>query len=100
LRIEKSEIKIGLRFEIVKHIPVMVEEVMDLLRCEPGRTYVDGTLGGGGHGEEILKRTAPDGLLSEWIGTRRLFMRQAKDYNLMATGQGYSEKISSIYRRS
>jgi 16S rRNA (cytosine1402-N4)-methyltransferase len=63
LRIEKSEIKIGLRFEIVKHIPVMVEEVMDLLRCEPGRTYVDGTLGGGGHGEEILKRTAPDGLL-------------------------------------
>lgn len=46
-----------------KHIPVMVEEVMDLLRCEPGHTYVDGTLGGGGHGEEILKRTGPDGLL-------------------------------------
>ncbi|MBM4305416.1 MAG: 16S rRNA (cytosine(1402)-N(4))-methyltransferase RsmH [Deltaproteobacteria bacterium] len=46
-----------------KHIPVMVEEVMDLLRCEPGRTYVDGTLGGGGHGEEILKRTGPDGFL-------------------------------------
>ncbi|MBM4347854.1 MAG: 16S rRNA (cytosine(1402)-N(4))-methyltransferase RsmH [Deltaproteobacteria bacterium] len=46
-----------------KHIPVMVEEVMDLLRCEPGRIYVDGTLGGGGHAEEILKRTGPDGLL-------------------------------------
>ncbi len=41
----------------------MVEEVMELLRCEPGRTYVDGTLGGGGHAEEILKRTAPDGIL-------------------------------------
>jgi len=46
-----------------KHIPVMVEEVMDLLRCEPGRIYVDGTLGGGGHAEEILKRTGPDGFL-------------------------------------
>lgn len=52
----------------MKHIPVMVEEVMDLLRCEPGRTYVDGTLGGGGHAEEILKRTDPDGVVigMEW----------------------------------
>lgn len=39
----------------------MVEEVMEWLRCEPGKTYVDGTLGGGGHTEEILKRTEPDG---------------------------------------
>jgi 16S rRNA (cytosine1402-N4)-methyltransferase len=46
-----------------RHIPVMVEEVMDLLRCEPGRTYVDGTLGGGGHAEEILRRTSPDGTI-------------------------------------
>ena len=46
----------------------MVEEVMTFLRCEPGRTYVDATLGGGGHASEILKRTAPDGVLigMEW----------------------------------
>jgi len=46
----------------------MVEEVMTFLRCEPGRTYVDGTLGGGGHASEILKRTAPDGVVigMEW----------------------------------
>ena len=43
------------------HIPVLVEEVMTLLRCEPGRTYVDATLGGGGHTLEILRRTAPSG---------------------------------------
>ena len=50
------------------HIPVLVEEVMALLRCEPGRTYVDATLGGGGHASEILKRTAPDGVVigMEW----------------------------------
>jgi len=50
------------------HIPVLVEEVMALLRCEPGRTYVDATLGGGGHASEILKRTAPDGVVIgvEW----------------------------------
>jgi len=51
-----------------RHIPVMVEEVMTFLRCEPGHTYVDATLGGGGHAFEILKRSAPDGMLigMEW----------------------------------
>ncbi len=50
------------------HVPVLVEEVMTLLRCEPGRTYVDATLGGGGHASEILRRTAPDGVVigMEW----------------------------------
>jgi 16S rRNA (cytosine1402-N4)-methyltransferase len=50
------------------HVPVLVEEVMTLLRCESGRIYVDATLGGGGHASEILKRTAPDGRVigMEW----------------------------------
>jgi 16S rRNA (cytosine1402-N4)-methyltransferase len=57
-----------LGFGILKHIPVMVEEVMMFLRCEPGHTYVDATLGEGGHASEILKRTAPDGVVIgiEW----------------------------------
>jgi len=52
----------------LRHIPVLVEEVMTLLRCESGKTYVDATLGGGGHTLEILKRTAPDGIVIgiEW----------------------------------
>jgi len=51
-----------------EHIPVLVEEVMTFLRCETGRTYVDATLGGGGHASEIMKRTGPDGVLigMEW----------------------------------
>jgi len=51
-----------------RHIPVLAEEVTALLRCEPGKTYVDATLGGGGHAFEILTRTAPDGIVigAEW----------------------------------
>lgn len=51
-----------------RHIPVLVEEVMTFLKCEPGHTYVDATLGGGGHASEILKRSAPDGVVigMEW----------------------------------
>ena len=45
------------------HTPVMLEKVLQSLRCKPGGIYVDGTLGGGGHARAILENTAPDGLL-------------------------------------
>lgn len=41
------------------HAPVLVEEVMEHLRPERGGTYLDGTLGGGGHSEALLER-APE----------------------------------------
>ena len=45
------------------HTPVMLEKVLQSLRCKPGGIYVDGTLGGGGHARAILENTAPDGFL-------------------------------------
>ncbi len=44
-----------------EHLPVLTREVVELLRCRPGRTYVDATVGPGGHSEAILEATAPDG---------------------------------------
>jgi 16S rRNA (cytosine1402-N4)-methyltransferase len=38
------------------HAPVMVEEVIDVLAPERGGTFLDGTLGGGGHAEALLTR--------------------------------------------
>ena len=45
------------------HEPVMLKEAVDSLNCRPGCIFLDGTVGGGGHACEILKRTAPDGVL-------------------------------------
>jgi 16S rRNA (cytosine1402-N4)-methyltransferase len=47
----------------VVHKPVLLRETIDLLAPRPGGVYVDGTLGAGGHAAEILKRSAPDGIL-------------------------------------
>ncbi len=44
-----------------EHIPVMLEEVISFLQPQPGRRYIDGTTGGGGHTEAILEQSAPDG---------------------------------------
>ena len=46
-----------------RHVPVMVKEIVTCLNCLPGKIYVDGTLGGGGHAQAILEAIAPDGLL-------------------------------------
>lgn len=45
------------------HYTVMKNEAVDALECQPGKIYVDCTLGGGGHSELILQRIAPDGRL-------------------------------------
>lgn len=39
-----------------KHIPVMLNEVIDALNIKPGGRYIDCTVGGGGHSYEIAKR--------------------------------------------
>lgn len=46
-----------------QHYTVMAHEAVDALNCQPGKIYVDATLGGGGHSELILKKIQPDGQL-------------------------------------
>jgi 16S rRNA (cytosine1402-N4)-methyltransferase len=43
------------------HTSVLLDECMSFLRPESGKTYVDGTLGLGGHTEKILELSSPEG---------------------------------------
>lgn len=45
------------------HIPILRDTVVSLLAPQRGGTFVDGTLGGGGHAEAVLERLPEDGRL-------------------------------------
>lgn len=45
------------------HIPVLFDEVIEWLNPSAGKTYVDGTLGGGGHTAALAERVGANGLV-------------------------------------
>ena len=67
LRIRRRLVACNPKSEIrnpqLEHVPVLLREAADFLEPRGGGVYVDGTLGAGGHAAEILKRSAPDGIV-------------------------------------
>ncbi len=47
-----------------KHIPVLLNECIEGLDIKPDGIYMDGTLGGGGHSEQILSRLTTGKLIA------------------------------------
>lgn len=47
----------------MRHVPVLLNEVLESLNLRPGMNVVDCTLGDGGHSEKILEMTGPNGKL-------------------------------------
>lgn len=45
------------------HIPICLKEILEILKPQPGLTFVDATLGYGGHSAELLKKLLPGGRL-------------------------------------
>ena len=44
-----------------RHEPVLLDEVLEFLKPEPGEVIVDATVGGGGHSQKILERISAKG---------------------------------------
>ena len=47
----------------MRHVPVLLTEVLDLLQPKSGQNFIDCTLGDAGHAEAILEKTSPNGKL-------------------------------------
>ncbi len=94
------------------HKPVMLEECMEGLRLKDGGVYFDGTIGGGGHSYEILKRTAPGGRLiatdlddcaieaagkrlHEFEGRYRIYKSNYKDFERVLQEDG-TDKLDGV----
>lgn len=90
------------------HKPVMLEECMQGLNLKSGGIYFDGTVGGGGHSYEILKRSSPNGRLiatdlddnaiaaakqrlAEFSGRFEIYKSNYKEYEEVFAAAGVSE---------
>ena len=90
------------------HKPVLLEECMQGLRLKEGGVWFDGTVGGGGHSYEILKRISPSGQLiatdldenaiaaasarlSEFSGRFRIYKNNYKNYAAVLEEAGVAE---------
>ena len=67
------------------HLPVMVEEVVELFRPVPAGLYVDATLGGGGHASAVL-RPDPTSVSSASTEIPSQWQRRARRSNPSGTG--------------
>ncbi len=74
-----------------KHIPVLLDECIEGLEIKEDGIYVDGTLGGGGHSLEIVKRLNENG---------RLIAIDRDEDALLAAGErlhAYADKITYVH---
>lgn len=76
------------------HIPVLLQEVIQMLNPQKGNTIADGTLGAGGHAREIIKCIMPKGV---FLGCDKdnAMLQQTKEEIEKAFGE-YKENIHCV----
>jgi 16S rRNA (cytosine1402-N4)-methyltransferase len=92
------------------HKPVLLNEVIKLLRPDEGRVFIDATIDGGGHAREILKKMEKKAILigidrdeemisrlqKEFGGDRRLKLKVGNFRNLDELAGEFAKKCDGI----
>jgi len=94
------------------HLPVLIREVIEVLVPVEGGTYIDATVGLGGHSEEILKMIGQDGIVvgidrdeealrmtGERLNDRRLILKKGGFSNIesLLHSQGINEADGILF---
>ncbi len=83
----------------MSHIPVLVDEVLEILSVRKEGVYIDATLGGGGHTSKLLERLGPSGRV---IGIDRDFEaiertgQRLSDQRLITIHASFSEILNAV----
>lgn len=82
------------------HTPVLLKEILEIFDPEPGQTYIDATINGGGHGRAILEKLGPKGRMVgiDWDCGLIEKLKQSRINNLTLTCDNYAH-IKSIARK-
>ncbi|RJQ28588.1 16S rRNA (cytosine(1402)-N(4))-methyltransferase RsmH [Candidatus Parcubacteria bacterium] len=89
------------RIGVGVHKPVLLQEVITFLDPHPGNFVIDGTINGGGHSKEILKRIKPKGMLLGIDWDSDLVIRARKEFGQeksVILSQGNYADIHNILR--
>ena len=62
------------------HIPILVEEILDFLKIEPGQNGLDATLGYGGPAPVCLHACREKGISVRWMSIRSRWQKQKNDW--------------------
>jgi 16S rRNA (cytosine1402-N4)-methyltransferase len=86
------------------HTPVLLNEVIRLLNPQPGEFFIDGTIDGGGHSAEILKRILPGGKLLGVDRDESAILRLKSEFksykpNLILTAGNYADLPEILGRK-
>jgi len=81
---------------IIQHTPVLLDEAIQGLNLSAGQQVIDGTAGGGGHAEAILKAIGPQGKLMAFDRDPQaiqVLTKKLKDYSqqLILINDSYSQ---------
>ncbi len=80
----------------MNHVPVLLQEVLQVLDPKSGEFFIDGTLGGGGHAEAILEKIGSDGKLLA-IDWDREAVEQFEKQGTGSRGQGTVISVNDNY---
>jgi 16S rRNA (cytosine1402-N4)-methyltransferase len=79
------------------HIPVLLQEVIDVLKVVPGDFVIDGTLGAGGHARALIERIQPHGMFLGVDRDQRAVNEFSNERERFAGKLKYAQVFSTSY---